>query len=81
MARAQFGSPPNVAAIKRQIIEVVLIPFFKFMWAMMGHVVDMGNVACVEASRRLRSVLGHQEVRGRVQVLHAHLHQQRQVQS
>ena len=44
--------PPDIAAIKREIIEDVLKPFFRLMWAKLGHMVDMGNVACVEDIRK-----------------------------
>ena len=48
----KFPHPPDVPAIKREIIEVVLVPFFRWVWAKLGHKVDMGNVACVEEIRK-----------------------------
>ncbi len=47
----KFPHPPDVPAIKREIIDVVLTPFFRLMWAKLGHHVDTGNVACVEDIR------------------------------
>lgn len=43
---------PNVPALKRQIIQELLQPFFRFVYAKTGVTVDMGNVACSDDTRK-----------------------------
>ncbi len=40
------ATPPDVAVCKRMIVEEVLKPFFRFVYATTGVMVDMGSMAC-----------------------------------
>ena len=40
------ATAPDVSALKRRTMEEVLKPFFRFVYAKTGVVVDMANVAC-----------------------------------
>lgn len=46
------ATAPDVAALKRQMVEERLQPFFRFVYAKRGVRVDMGNVACSDDTRK-----------------------------